>query len=107
MLYTVNCTSNKSLDAIASAVLSRYDIVFLQEHHLLGSGMQQAQLAYARQGIKSHLSPASPTKREGHRVERGFCGLQGHTCSGIPPTSPMGGRVRQHLRLPGWVECFV
>ena len=64
-LLTANITSYGPLEDCAPLLVAYNRVVFIQEHHLLGSKLQAAMQQLARQGIKAWLSEANATPKLG------------------------------------------
>jgi hypothetical protein len=64
-ILTANITSYGSLEHCAPLLVSQNRIVFIQEHHLLGTKLQNAMTQLARSGVKAWLAEALPTAKLG------------------------------------------
>jgi hypothetical protein len=72
LVCTVNVTANGSLAACAATLCQSFRLVFVQEHHLLGTARLAALRAYAGSGIKAHLDDAIGTSKLGTSGGVGF-----------------------------------
>jgi hypothetical protein len=75
-------------------------IVFIQEHHLLGSKLQAAMQQLARQGIKAWLSEANPTPKLGTSGGVGVLWGPGTHLIGHPKTLVRGRATAAIFDIP-------
>jgi hypothetical protein len=105
-ICTLNSTVNSSAEAIAGSLVRKYRIIFLQEHHLVGTALQRALYSYAKMGVKAHLAPAVATRKGGTQGGTGFLWGPGTQMIGLPHNLEDGRACGAIFALPGAPRTF-